>query len=67
MDVGQLLTVQLPTLLVVIIGVPAVLAGYIVGFEYVVRRLPDRAQPAARCAKAGPPKEINQCSKFLAQ
>ena len=48
MDVGSLLTVQLPTLLVVIIGVPAVLAGYIVGFEFLVRRLPDRAQPAVR-------------------
>src|SRR5438445_10877381 len=48
MDVGQLLTVQLPTLLVVIIGVPAVLAGYIVGLELLVRRRPDRARPAVR-------------------
>jgi alpha-glucoside transport system permease protein len=48
MDVSQLLGVQLPTLLVVIIGVPAALAGYIVGFEFLVRRLPDRAQPAVR-------------------
>ena len=48
MDVGQLLTVQLPTLLVVIIGVPAVLAGYIVGLELLVRRLPDRMRPAVR-------------------
>ena len=48
MDVSQLLTVQLPTLVAVIVGVPAVLAGYIVGFEFLVRRLPDRAQPAVR-------------------
>src|SRR2546427_6058620 len=48
MDVGQLLTNQLPTLLVVVIGVPAVLAGYIVGLELVVRRLPDRMRPAVR-------------------
>jgi alpha-glucoside transport system permease protein len=48
MDVSQLLTVQLPTLLVVIIGVPAALAGYIVGFEFLVRRLPDGARPAVR-------------------
>src|SRR5258708_3155110 len=48
MDVSQLLTVQLPTLLVVIIGVPAVLAGYIVGFELLVRRLPDGVRPAVR-------------------
>ena len=48
MDVGTLLTVQLPTLLAVVIGVPAVLAGYIVLGEYLVRRLPDEAQPKAR-------------------
>jgi len=48
MDVSQVLTVQLPTLLVVVIGVPAVLAGYIVGLELLVRRLPDRARPAVR-------------------
>ena len=48
MDVGTLLTVQLPTLLIVIVGVPAALAGYIVGFEFLVRRLPDRAQPSVR-------------------
>lgn len=48
MDVSQLLTVQLPTLVAVIVGVPAVLAGYIVGAEFIVRRLPDRAQPAVR-------------------
>lgn len=44
----QFLSVQLPTLLVVVIGVPAVLAGYIVGLEFLVRRLPPRAQPAVR-------------------
>ena len=48
MDVGQLLTVQLPTLLVVIIGVPAVLAGYIILGEFLVRRLPDAARPSVR-------------------
>jgi alpha-glucoside transport system permease protein len=48
MDFSQLLSVQLPTLVIVIIGVPAVLAGYIVGFEYLVRRLPDGARPAVR-------------------
>ncbi|HKF16053.1 MAG TPA: sugar ABC transporter permease [Candidatus Dormibacteraeota bacterium] len=48
MDVGTLLTVQLPTLLVVIIGVPAVLAGYIVLGEFLVRRLPDEARPRVR-------------------
>jgi alpha-glucoside transport system permease protein len=48
MDFSQFLTVQLPTLLVVVFGVPAVLAGYIVGSELVVRRLPDRAQPKIR-------------------
>src|SRR2546427_6825034 len=48
MDVSQILTVQLPTLLVVVIGVPAVLAGYIVGSEFLVRRLPDRRRPAVR-------------------
>jgi len=48
MDFSQFLTVQLPTLLVVVFGVPAVLAGYIVGFELLVRRLPDRTQPRVR-------------------
>jgi alpha-glucoside transport system permease protein len=47
-DIGQFLTVQLPTLLVVVFGVPVVLAGYIIGFELLVRRLPDRAQPSVR-------------------
>jgi alpha-glucoside transport system permease protein len=48
MDFSQFLTVQLPTLLAVIFGVPAVLAGYIVGCELLVRRLPDGAQPRVR-------------------
>lgn len=48
MDLDQLLTVQLPTLVAVIVGVPAVLAGYIVAGEFLVRRLPDRAQPRVR-------------------
>jgi alpha-glucoside transport system permease protein len=47
MDFSVLLT-DLPTLVVVIIGVPAVLAGYIVGGEYLVRWLPDKARPAVR-------------------
>jgi alpha-glucoside transport system permease protein len=48
MDVGQFLGVQLPTLVAVLIGVPLALAGYIVIFELLVRRLPERAQPAVR-------------------
>src|ERR1700674_2547444 len=47
MDFNVLLT-DLPTLVVVIIGVPLVLAAYIVGGEYLVRRLPDKARPAVR-------------------
>jgi alpha-glucoside transport system permease protein len=34
--------------LVVIIGVPAVLAGYIIGGEYLIRRLPDAQRPRVR-------------------
>ncbi len=48
MDVGTLVTVQLPALLAVVIGVPAVLAGSIVLGEFVVRRLPDEARPRVR-------------------
>ena len=48
MDIGQLLTVQLPTLVAVILGVPAALAAYIVGAELLVRRLPDGWQPSVR-------------------
>ena len=47
MDFSVLLT-DLPTLIAVIIGVPAVLAAYIVGGEYLVRRLPDKARPSVR-------------------
>lgn len=47
MDFSVLLT-DLPTLVVVIIGVPLVLAAYIVGGEYLVRRLPDKSRPAVR-------------------
>jgi alpha-glucoside transport system permease protein len=47
MDLNVLLT-DLPTLAAVIIGVPAVLAAYIVGGEYLVRRLPDRSRPSVR-------------------
>jgi len=39
---------DIPTLLVVIIGVPVVLAAYIVGGEYLVRRLPDKNRPRVR-------------------
>jgi alpha-glucoside transport system permease protein len=48
MDWAQLLTLQLPTLLIVIVGVPAALAGYIVAAEMLVRRLPKRAQGSVR-------------------
>ena len=48
MDASQFLGVQLPTLVAVIIGVPLVLGGYIVSSELLVRRLPERAQPAVR-------------------
>ena len=47
-DWQTLLTVNLPVLLLVIIGVPLVLAGYIVGMEMLVRRLPKRSQPSVR-------------------
>src|SRR5450759_4674374 len=47
MDFSVLLT-DLPTLIGVIIGVPLVLAAYIVGGEYLVRRLPDKSRPAFR-------------------
>jgi alpha-glucoside transport system permease protein len=42
------LTGQLPVLLVVIVMVPAVLAGYIVAFELLIRRLPPARQPSVR-------------------
>jgi alpha-glucoside transport system permease protein len=47
MDFNVLLT-DLPTLIGVIIGVPVVLAAYIVGGEYLVRRLPDKSRPSVR-------------------
>ena len=47
MDLG-LLSTDLLTLLVVIISVPAVLAGYIVGTEFLVTRLPDRRRLQVR-------------------
>src|SRR3979411_2203652 len=47
MDFSVLLT-DITTLLVVIIGVPVVLAAYIVGGEYLVRRLPDKNRPQVR-------------------
>jgi alpha-glucoside transport system permease protein len=46
-DLGLLLT-DVPTLIAVIVGVPAVLAVYIVGGEFLVRRLPDRVRPSVR-------------------
>jgi alpha-glucoside transport system permease protein len=39
---------DIPTLLAVILGVPAVLIGYIVGAEFLVRRLPDKNRPQVR-------------------
>src|SRR5262245_31877083 len=48
MDWGAFLTSQLPILLVVIVGVPAVIAGYIVAGEALVRRLPDSVRPSVR-------------------
>ena len=47
MDFSILLQ-DIPTLLVVILGVPAILAAYIVGSEYLVRRLPDKNRPQVR-------------------
>jgi len=46
-DFSQLLA-DVPTLVAVIVGVPAVLAAYIVGGEYVVRLLPDKLRPSVR-------------------
>ena len=47
MDFSQLLA-DVPTLVGVIIGVPVVLAAYIVGGEYLVRLLPDKSRPSVR-------------------
>jgi alpha-glucoside transport system permease protein len=46
-DFSQLVA-DVPTLVAVIVGVPAVLAAYIVGGEYVVRLLPDKQRPTVR-------------------
>lgn len=47
MDFSVLLG-DIPTLLSVIVGVPLVLVGYIVGAEFLVRRLPDKNRPQVR-------------------
>ena len=47
MDFSVLLQ-DIPTLLAVILGVPAVLVGYIFLAEFVVRRLPDKNRPQVR-------------------
>jgi alpha-glucoside transport system permease protein len=50
-DISAILTTllsDLPTLAVVIVGVPAVLAAYIVGGEFLVQRLPDKQRPSVR-------------------
>ena len=47
MDFSVLLG-DIPTLLAVILGVPAVLVAYIVGTEYLIRRLPDKNRPQVR-------------------
>src|SRR6266536_411207 len=48
MDWGAFLTTQLPILIATVVAVPAVIVGYIVGAEFLVRRLPDAARPAVR-------------------
>lgn len=47
MDFSVLLS-DIPTLVVVIVAVPAILAAYIVGGEYLVRLLPDKNRPQVR-------------------
>ena len=47
MDFSVLLS-DIPTLVTVIVGVPLVLVGYIVGAEFLVRRLPDKNRPQVR-------------------
>jgi alpha-glucoside transport system permease protein len=44
----SLLVQDVPTLVFVIVAVPAVLAAYIVGTEYLVRLLPDKWRPRVR-------------------
>jgi alpha-glucoside transport system permease protein len=47
-DWYTLFTVNLPTLLIVIVGVPLVLAGYIVASEVIVKRFPKGSQWSIR-------------------
>lgn len=47
MDFNVLLQ-DIPTLVSVIVGVPLVLVAYIVGAEFLVRRLPDKNRPQVR-------------------
>ncbi|TME77563.1 MAG: sugar ABC transporter permease, partial [Chloroflexi bacterium] len=47
-DWETLVSVNLPTLLFVIVGVPLALVGYIVGSDVLVRRLPKRSQSSVR-------------------
>jgi alpha-glucoside transport system permease protein len=57
---------DIPTLVVVILGVPAVLAAYIVGGEYLVRRLPDKQRPQVRpWIWVGPALILVTCFLFL--
>jgi alpha-glucoside transport system permease protein len=44
----DLLIQDVPTLVFVIVAVPAVLAAYIIGTEYLVRLLPDKQRPRVR-------------------
>ena len=44
----DLLIQDVPTLVFVVVAVPAVLAIYIVGTEYLVRLLPDKQRPRVR-------------------
>src|SRR2546427_10495019 len=47
-DWETLVSVNLPTLLLVIVAVPLALVGYIVGADVLVRRLPKRIQASVR-------------------
>src|SRR5947209_369030 len=47
-DWETLVSVNLPTLLLVIVAVPLALVGYIVGADVLVRRLPKRSQASVR-------------------
>src|SRR5712691_2770570 len=47
-DWGTLVSVNLPTLLFVVVGVPLALVGYIVRADVLVRQLPKRSQPSVR-------------------